>query len=697
MAELATCRDCYARWDGTDLVLGNACLERTWRFDACGRPTPVSLLDKAAGREWLARPSPSPAPLPGGAWPEEPRRVTVAAGPGRDPVAAESLEVTAAASGETTAAVLHLSIRPGVPAVQGRLEVRGAAPGASGGAAGADPAEATGVELADQARRAPLPGTDCQELLLLAPPHLRLVQSLLFDRTDLHNELLQEREWLLHPNERCGVLTGNLFRLEETRTGDGLILLKEAPLPESRPVASPLGDLRFSGAHAVLHRPPGEEVRREDPDWPPAYGVGLYGHAPDPQGCGYAWTVLTCRGRGPGATAALQAYQRARRPYVPERDGRFLSNTWGDRSRDARIRADFIAGEIRAGAELGVDVIQIDDGWMRGATSNSVRAAAEGGVWEGFHARDPEFWAVDRERFPDGLAPLVAAAREKGMRFGLWFGPDSAEDFAHWQADAETLLRLWRELGVRYVKLDGIKARTRAGEANLHRFFRAVLEGSEGAIVMDLDVTAEVRPGYWGAMGVGPIFVENRYTDFRRWWPHHTLRNVWQLARVLPPARLRMEVLNHARNRDRYLDDPFAPAAYRPDYLFATVMLTSPLGWFEMQHLPTSYPEEMGPLVRLWKEHRERLHRGTVYPVGAAPDGTAWTGFATVDPDGDGGYLLVFRETNERERTRLDLPPLPGRGPAVRLAGEGEAVLEAGGAELAIPAPRRFLFARYEG
>jgi alpha-galactosidase len=35
--------------------------------------------------------------------------------------------------------------------------------------------------------------------------------------------------------------------------------------------------------------------------------------------------------------------------------------------------------------------------------------------------------------------------------------------------------------------------------------------------------------------------------------------------------------------------DPLAPARYRPDYLFATVMFASPLGWFEVQHLPDAY------------------------------------------------------------------------------------------------------------
>jgi alpha-galactosidase len=53
-----------------------------------------------------------------------------------------------------------------------------------------------------------------------------------------------------------------------------------------------------------------------------------------------------------------------------------------------------------------------------------------------------------------------------------------------------------------------------------------VLHESQGRITLDLDVTAEVRPGYFSRMDTGRIFVENRCTDWRSYWPHHTLRNV---------------------------------------------------------------------------------------------------------------------------------------------------------------------------
>jgi alpha-galactosidase len=269
------------------------------------------------------------------------------------------------------------------------------------------------------------------------------------------------------------------------------------------------------------------------------------------------------------------------------------------------------------------------------------------------------------------------------MEFGLWFGPDSANDFAHWERDAATILRLHRELGVNYFKIDGVKARTVAGEANLRRFFDRVLAESAGRVVFDLDVTAETRPGYFGLLHVGPLFVENRYVDYHRYWPHHTLRNLWKLAHYVDPARLRMEFLNHARHADLYATDPLAPAAYSPAYLFATTMFANPLGWFEVSNLPARYFEQIAPLVNVWKQHRDALFAVIIEPIGAAPDGTSWTGFHSST-----GYALVFRELNDQPRWDTGLPAKS----AVILAGNGAAEVRVGRLVVEIPKAQNFLF-----
>jgi alpha-galactosidase len=224
-----------------------------------------------------------------------------------------------------------------------------------------------------------------------------------------------------------------------------------------------------------------------------------------------------------------------------------------------------------------------------------------------------------------------------------------------------------------------------------------VLCESKGAIVFDTDVTAEVRPGYFGFLDTGPIFVENRYTDWVRYYPHATLRNFWLLAQYVDPLRLRMEFLNNRRNIEKYFaayaDDPLAPVQYSPAYLFATVMWSSPLGWFETSNLPAEYFQQIAPLVALRRQYREEIFSGTIIPIGAEPDGTSWTGFVSVGSKAT--HALIFREHNAQAHHSFAFP-IEQRGTAeVRwLVGAGEGVLEHGQLHITIPQSHNFVWLR---
>ncbi len=73
-------------------------------------------------------------------------------------------------------------------------------------------------------------------------------------------------------------------------------------------------------------------------------------------------------------------------------------------------------------------------------------------------------------------------------------------------------------------------------------------------------------------------------------------------------------------------------------------MFGSPLAWFENTGLSSSYVADVAPVIEQWKKEREAIDDGTILPIGEAPDGLTWTGFASVAEDRRGGYLLVFRE-----------------------------------------------------
>ena len=494
--------------------------------------------------------------------------------------------------------------------------------------------------------------------------HRRVTAWDLRDRTDGVGDLVQRREWLLLSGTAAIDITSNVIDVQDVLSGEGTVYLRLAPLPGSRNWDGSDFRVKPDSRDAV------EVVKR------PCRTL-----------------KLDYSGGEVGRRAALMKAQRELRPFVPGRDGLFLSNTWGDRNRDARLCESFMLKEIDAASKIGVDIVQIDDGWQRGRTSNS--SAAKGkGVWDGYWASDPDFWQHDLVRFPNGLKPLAEAAAAKGMGLGLWFGPDSSNDAANWERDADLLLDYHRTLGINYFKVDSLKTKSEISLQRQTALFEKVLKGSDNRVVFDLDVTAERRPGYFGLPEIGPVFVENRYTDWHKYWPHQTLRQFWALADVVDPVRLRMEILNPLRHRELYKDDPLAPANWPIESVFASVMLGSPLGWFEASGLDRETVARLAPFVAKWKLHRDRLHAGVVHPVGAKPDGVSWTGFAVASADGSGDVIL-FRELNDSAEFALDIAPyFRSVSVAEVLSPRGVAELVGGKLAVKVPSPLDFVWAR---
>ena len=510
------------------------------------------------------------------------------------------------------------------------------------------------------------------DVLPIAPVHLRVREFQLRDMTDVRAELLSEREWVLRET-LIGSAPAVAVEDQQSAIGEGLVFLRLAPLQEVRPVRLP--DYCIRDATKGRSQP---QVAMLASGYPVAEVAYVGGEA--------------------GRIGALQDVQRALREYRPGRDGILLSNTWGDSNRDIRINADFMMAEVKAGGELGVDVIQIDDGWQKGKSHNSgvIKDRMKNGAWGNFRAADPNFWQPDPVRFPQGLGPIVAAAKERGMGFGLWFGPDSTDDCAAWEQDAETILDFYKNLGVRYFKIDALRMTRPLAFARELKMFDRLLNASKGDLTFDLDVTGgSPRPGYFGLADIGPLFVENRYWKTASYWPHLTLRAAWSLAKVIDPVRLRMEFLNPLHGKDVYPKSPLAPANYRGDTLFATVMNFSPLGWFEIFELAPSTVAEMKPLIARWKTERANVHGGLTVPVGAAPDGFAWTGFLTRGADGASAYALLFRELNGRADFSLDVTKVFAGlrfGTAEVIGGRGSAKMDGTGAVLSVDVPKKLDF-----
>jgi hypothetical protein len=561
---------------------------------------------------------------------------------------------------------------PGCPLIGCRIELRGR-PAAPWVKTAVNAASLTNIETAAAARQDRV--EPVRMFRILAPHfHLDLECVCFFDITDRRNNLVEATG--VQPYRQPLTLSGNVMLIRDRLADRGLVLLKEAPCSDVQ-LASPGYDFvaRLNDVELV-----GAGLRAEDlseTEWTPGYGFAFGAAGGD-----------DC-----SRLAALQDYQNRLRVHEPARDDMIMLNTWGDRGQDKRMSEAFVLEEIAAGARLGVTHFQLDHGWETTQAADKTWPLVLTNIWA-----TPHFWDVNPVRFPRGLRPCVEAARSAGIELCLWFNPSADDSYAHWRDDADALIRLHREHGIRTFKIDGVEIPDKRAELNLRRMLEAVLEATGRQAVFNLDVTAGQRFGYFDFTEYGNKFLENRYTDWSNYYPHWTLRNLWMLSRYVTARSLQVEFLNIRRNPDKYPPgDPLAPARVSFDYAFAIAMASQPLAWFEASGLPEEAFEAIGPLARVYREHQAAFHAGTVLPIGECPGGTGWTGFQSCA--GTGGYVLVFREWNERNEATLQTWFKAGETIAFRrLAGAGFDFTASADGEgrILFKLPNPFSFAFYE-
>lgn len=495
------------------------------------------------------------------------------------------------------------------------------------------------------------------------------------DITDWNNNLVDTRDFISYrkTNYRGNILTVT----DGTAGGGGFIFLKEAPCSGVQ-LAYKNGDfISDFGSFMVTGLGVGDKDITPD-KWTRTYG-----------------SVLCTFGDGElSALRSLREYQKMCRVLDPDRDEMVMMNTWGDRSQDAKVNETFCLAEIDKASRLGITLFQIDDGWQAGKSPNS---ASSGGSFKDIYA-NTSYWTPDPVKYPNGLTPIVERGRELGIDIGLWFNPSVQNDFADWEKDAATIVRLWRDYGICMFKIDGLTVNSKLGEENLRRLFDRVLDETNNEVMFNLDATASRRGGYHFFNEYGNIFLENRYTDWGNYYPYQTLRNLWMLSRYVPAERLQIEFLNKWRNDAKYPNDPFAPSAYGFGYIFAITMAGQPLAWMEAANLPDE-AFEIRPLIESYRKIQHDFHRGTILPIGEEPSGRSWTGFQSIVSDTE-GYLLIYREDNPRSEAQIatwftegddiKLTPVIGHGEKRHLhAAEG------GKLKLTIEKPNDFVMYKY--
>ena len=76
------------------------------------------------------------------------------------------------------------------------------------------------------------------------------------------------------------------------------------------------------------------------------------------------------------------------------------------------------------------------------------------------------------------------------MRFGLWFGPDSSDEAANWERDADCLLDLHRRLGIDYFKMDSMKLNSSLALKRNRMMFDKMLREALAVIIEENGRTA---------------------------------------------------------------------------------------------------------------------------------------------------------------------------------------------------------------
>lgn len=456
--------------------------------------------------------------------------------------------------------------------------------------------------------------------------HLNLTQVELFDSTDDHNLVKTEKTFeLFSPWSKN--YQGNIFIVDNFVDNQALMLVKESPCKIAQTGNCDF-DFFFNKYRTVA-----------------ITGIGLSFELPfdiNESVNLYGATVVV----GDKNSVIRDYHDYYLRGVSPvQRTPQILSNTWGDGHADSSINEKFMLDELAVANYLGVDVVQLDDGWQKGHTAGSHVKTGGAQIGEGMYDQQKDFWDV-RSTFPNGLTPVLEKAKEYGIEIGLWYSCDATDDYKYLQTDIKNVIELYNKHGVSTFKIDGIRIKNKTCEDNVYKILSEIRKATDNKIKINMDITAGKRYGYLYMREFGNLFLENRFAKSRTYYPYRTLKNLWKLSKYVPTQRFQIEVANVNSYQEKYKGDKLAPITYGQDYAFAITMVANPLMWMEMQNLSQENKDKLKAIISVYKNERKALSECFIEPIGESPSGIGFTGFRASDCNG-GGYLLLFKEMCE--------------------------------------------------
>ncbi len=390
--------------------------------------------------------------------------------------------------------------------------------------------------------------------------------------------------------------------------------------------------------------------------------------------CWATWTIAWSQGND-GMQLALKQFDRARYPVFQERDMFLLSNTWGPANPGGSqfTKEAFLMKEIPALAKLGIDVMQIDDGWQKGGLSSRARDFSP--------------------KYENGWKDIKREVDKNGLRFGLWVTAQLAT--------TEEMKKNLDELGFISWKSDFDHLSNRSDYEARAKKYRDVLKHAwmktQFTLCPEYD---DPRYGWYYFKEYGSIYFQNIQESLPAHLtmvPYQVLRQHWLMSKYFNSNKLQILLQNPKRTNPERSDAP----QHSHSYCFAMGVPFVPCFFQSAQYLDEQGQAELTSFIALYKKHREAIFNCYTFPIGDKPDNQSWSGFQMINEDEKGNnYILLFRELhNTQKQNAIQLKLLAGETITITNIETNESRVEKvngdGKINFTINEPAAYLFLQY--
>ncbi|HYI97676.1 MAG TPA: glycoside hydrolase family 36 protein [Bryobacteraceae bacterium] len=356
-----------------------------------------------------------------------------------------------------------------------------------------------------------------------------------------------------------------------------------------------------------------------------------------------------------------------------------------------------ILSEVEAAHDLGVELFYIDASWYKGS---SKKGTGDWGCGLGNYEED-------REKFPRGLANISDAVHARGMKFGLWIGPNIVDSrligntvprewiaqldgkdrvltIREWESPChqvclgstayvtflkQTLPKLVREFRLDWLKWDNSGIPGIPGKCNRPDHGHQAGDGSYRALLGQYEVYRHLHRefpdlvleqcGYGSRMDYGLI---------------DTIRANWLSDASFPSKHVRQNALAgsyvfpNSYNGAWIVKDPEIDKTTDPDVL-DSIYRSRMMGLFGFGTLTGKLSERVSlyskPVLEaarrnipVYKKYRHLLHEDVyhLFPPAGSPEG--WQAVQFANRDGSESVIFCFRSGSPQTSIRLSVNAL---------------------------------------